>query len=118
MYETLTDILEEAFVKLTLGTEIEEELGLLFRSRHFNLAKRQNKPLRSVDTLSVKELYSLKHETSNRALNAKMLTSLYEKPETLGVTVASVTNSPLIKQFITSPIVARSMMKDPQEREE
>lgn len=42
---------------------------------------------RSVDTLSVKELYSLKHETTNRALNAKMLSSLYEKPPTLGVQV-------------------------------
>lgn len=46
MYETLTDILVEAFAKLNLTAEIDEELGLLFRSRHFNLAKRQNQPLR------------------------------------------------------------------------
>ena len=71
---------------------------------------------RSVDSLTVKELYTVKNETTNRALNAKLLGSLYEKPETLGVTVASVTNSPLITQFITSPIVARSMMKDPEMR--
>ena len=44
-------------------------------------------PARSVDTLSVKELYSLKHETTNRALNAKMLTSLFEKPECTPVQV-------------------------------
>ena len=53
---------------------------------------------RSVDTLGVKELYALKNETSNRALNSKMLASLFEKPPTIGVTVASVTNSPLISQ--------------------
>ncbi len=53
---------------------------------------------RSVDTLSVKELYALKSETENRALNARMLASLFEKPPSLAVTVASVTNSPLISQ--------------------
>eukprot|EP00198_Chlamydomonas_reinhardtii_P002438 XP_001691774.1 predicted protein [Chlamydomonas reinhardtii] len=71
---------------------------------------------RSVDTLGVKELYALKHETSNRALNAKMLTSLYAKPPSLAVQVASVTNSPLISQYISSPIVARAKVKDPLER--
>jgi hypothetical protein len=57
-----------------------------------------NQHCRSVDTLSVKELYALKSETTNRALNARMLSSLFEKPPTLPVTVASVTNSPLIAQ--------------------
>ncbi len=71
---------------------------------------------RSVDTLGVKELYSLKHETTNRALNAKMLSSLYAKPPSLSVQVASVTNSPLISQYISSPIVARAKVKDPLER--
>jgi hypothetical protein len=71
---------------------------------------------RSVDALTVKELYTVKNETTNRALNSKLLSSLYEKPEVLGVTVASVTNSPLITQFLTSPIVARSMLKDPETR--
>lgn len=40
-----------------------------------------------MDTLGVKELYSLKHETGNRALNAKMLSSLYAKPTSLAVQV-------------------------------
>lgn len=71
---------------------------------------------RSVDSLTVKELYTIKNETENRALNAKLLSSLFEKPSTLGVTVASVTNTPLITQYIMSPIVARSMMKDPEAR--
>lgn len=64
----------------------------------------------------MKELYTIKNETENRALNAKLLSSLFEKPSTLGVTVASVTNTPLITQYIMSPIVARSMMKDPEAR--
>lgn len=54
--------------------------------------------LRSVDTLAVKELYALKHETANRVLNARMLASLFEKPPSVGVTVASVSNSPLVSQ--------------------
>ncbi len=74
-------------------------------------------PGRSVDTLSVKELYALKNETHNRALNARMLASLFEKPQTLGVTVASVTHSPLVTQYVMSPVVARSMMKDPEQRD-
>lgn len=55
--------------------------------------KRKNQPSRSVDSLTVKELYSVKNETTNRALNSKLLSSLFEKPEVLGVQVASVTNS-------------------------
>lgn len=60
----------------------------MFRSRHFNLYHRRNQPLRSVDTLSVKELYAIKHETLNRVLNAKLLASLYEKPKMLEVQVS------------------------------
>lgn len=117
LYETLIALLDDAFSKLNKRADIEREMGLLFRSRHFNLYKRKNQPPRSVDTLSVKELYTIKHETTNRALNAKLLSSLYEKPVNLGVQVASVTNSPLITNFIQSPIVARSLMKDPEARE-
>ncbi|GIL44955.1 hypothetical protein Vafri_2395 [Volvox africanus] len=97
-------------------SEIESEIGALFRSRHFNSNQRKYEAPRSVDTLGVKELYSLKHETTNRALNAKMLSSLYAKPPSLSVQVASVTNSPLIAQYISSPIVARAKVKDPLER--
>lgn len=96
--------------------EIESEVGSLFRSKHFNANKRRHSEPRSVDTLGVKELYALKHETTNRALNAKMLSSLHTKPPTLAVQVASVTNSPLISQYISSPIVARAKCKDPAER--
>lgn len=117
LYDTLIWLLDDAFFKLNKRADIEREIGLLFRSRHFNLYKRRNQPPRSVDTLGVKELYSIKHETTNRALNAKLLSSLYEKPTSLGVQVASVTNSPLITQYIQSPIVARSLMKDPEARE-
>lgn len=87
LYNTLIDVLHEAFIKLQKRREIEEEIGLLFRSRHFNLYARTNSPARSVDTLSVKELYSIKNETLNRALNAKLLSSLYEKPKALEVQV-------------------------------
>jgi len=117
LYDSMNSILDEAFERLKKRADIERELGLLFRSKHFNLYHRRNVAPRSVDTLSVKELYALKSETENRALNARMLASLFEKPPALAVTVASVTNSPLISQFIQSPIVARSMMKDPETRQ-
>uniref|UniRef100_A0A7R9YXI8 Uncharacterized protein n=1 Tax=Chlamydomonas euryale TaxID=1486919 RepID=A0A7R9YXI8_9CHLO len=116
LYSTLITLADEAFSKLQRRPDIEREVGSLFRSRHFNMYERQNKPARSVDSLTVKELYSVKHETENRALNAKLLSSLFEKPATLGMQVASVTNSPLVTQYITSPIVSRSMMKDPEQR--
>jgi hypothetical protein len=116
MYETLIQIVDEAFSKQNRRPDIEREVGQLFRSKHFNVYDRKNLPARSVDSLTVKELYSIKHETENRALNSKLLSSLYEKPVNLGMMVASVSNSPLITQYITSPIVARAMMKDPDLR--
>lgn len=116
LYESLIGVADEAFLRLGKRAEIEREIGMLFRSKHFNLYNRKNAPSRSVDSLTVKELYSVKNETTNRALNAKLLSSLFEKPETLGVQIASVTNTPLVTQFVSSPIVARSMMKDPEAR--
>ncbi|KAF5843301.1 hypothetical protein DUNSADRAFT_103 [Dunaliella salina] len=117
LYGMLIAVLEDSFQRLNKKADIEREIGAIFRTKHFNLYKRRNMPPRSVDTLAVKELYALKHETANRVLNARMLASLFEKPPSIGVTVASVTNSPLISQFLTSPIVARSMMKDPEQRD-
>lgn len=112
----LISILDAAFSKLDKRADIEAEIGHLFRSKHFNINHRRYQPARSVDTLSVKELYSIKHETTNRALNAKMLSRLHEKPFMLAVQVASVTNSPLVTQCISSPMVARAQAKDPAER--
>mmetsp|Transcript_14064 Transcript_14064/g.38013 ORF Transcript_14064/g.38013 Transcript_14064/m.38013 type:complete len:406 (+) Transcript_14064:117-1334(+) len=117
LYGMLIAVLDDSFQRLNKKADIEREIGAIFRTKHFNLYKRRNMPPRSVDTLAVKELYALKHETANRVLNARMLASLFEKPPSIGVTVASVTNSPLISQFLTSPIVARSMMKDPEQRD-
>eukprot|EP00201_Polytomella_parva_P022946 CAMPEP_0175044894 /NCGR_PEP_ID=MMETSP0052_2-20121109/4085_1 /TAXON_ID=51329 ORGANISM="Polytomella parva, Strain SAG 63-3" /NCGR_SAMPLE_ID=MMETSP0052_2 /ASSEMBLY_ACC=CAM_ASM_000194 /LENGTH=303 /DNA_ID=CAMNT_0016308293 /DNA_START=403 /DNA_END=1314 /DNA_ORIENTATION=+ len=117
MYESLILILDEAFQKLEKRSEIEKEIGLLFRSKHFNSNQRRFQPPRSIDTLSIKELYTLKNETVNRALNAKMLSTLREKPPVLPMQVASVTNSPLITQYLHSPIVARAIVKDPVERQ-
>jgi hypothetical protein len=74
--------------------------------------------MRSIDTLSLKELYAIKHETSNRALNAKLLSTLNARPKTLNIGAASVNNSPLISDYITSVITARAIMKDPEFRKE
>ncbi|KAF8067329.1 FOX1 [Scenedesmus sp. PABB004] len=84
--------------------------------RHFNSAARRNGPQRSVDSLTVTQLWSLKHETANRSLHAKLITGLREKPPTLGVQAASVAVTPLVSQAVTSPLVARSLLADPAER--
>eukprot|EP00798_Chlamydomonas_sp_ICE-L_P007997 gene7997-1224_t len=117
LYETLISVCELAFQhQLGHRPEISQEIGVIFRSRHFNMYKRKNLPPRSVDTLGVKELYAIKNESSNRILNARMLSTLFEKPPSIGITVASVTNSPLISQYISSPVVSRALMKDPEAR--
>eukprot|EP00798_Chlamydomonas_sp_ICE-L_P027098 gene27098-2322_t len=111
LYETLIAAMDEAFPRMNKHQEIEEEIGLMFRSRHFNMYERKNKPA------SVKELYATKNESNNRILNARMLASLFEKPTSTGITVASVTNSPLVSGYISSPVVSRALMKDPEARE-
>ena len=113
MYEVLIAVLDQVFASLKKRNEIENECGHLFRSKYFNLYKRRNAPPRSVDTLTVREVYALKHETEDRSLNAKLISSLYDKPSSLAVQAASVTTSPLVSSFIVSPIVARCITKDP-----
>jgi len=61
----------------------------------------------------LKELHAITHETSNRTLNAKLISSLHEKPAPLSVQASTVHNSPLISSFVISPVTARSLVKDP-----
>jgi hypothetical protein len=97
---------------------MQRTLGFLFRGRHFNLYQRLTRPPRSVDTLSVRELYAIKHETPNRALNAKLLAALNARPTALRTGAAAVANSPLVSGFISSVITARGLTKDPELRRE
>lgn len=46
----------------------------------------------------------------------ELVSSASPLPFPHGAQVASVTNSPLITQYISSPIVARAQSKDPAER--
>eukprot|EP00892_Ulva_mutabilis_P012806 jgi/Ulvmu1/9899/UM057_0056.1 len=78
--------------------------------------RRINAPARSIDTLSLKEVYAIKHETANRALNSKLLSSLNARPQSLNISAAAVNNSPLISNFISSVITARALIKDPEFR--
>lgn len=78
--------------------------------------RRINAPPRSIDTLSLKEVYAIKHETANRALNSKLLASLNSRPQMLNISAASVNNSPLISSFISSVITTRALIKDPEFR--
>ena len=64
----------------------------------------------------MKELYAVRHETPNRALNAKLLAALAARPAPLRTSAAAVNNSPLVSDFITSVITARALAKDPELR--
>jgi hypothetical protein len=57
------------------------------RGKHFNLAARTHGPTRSVDTLTVSQIWSLKNDSGNRSLHAKLIASLAEKPSQLAVQV-------------------------------
>ena len=83
-------------------------MGDLFRTRAFNFHARKAAPPRSLDTLTLRELYALKTETSNRALSAKMLADIYKRLESIHVQSTCLINTPLITQCLQSPIVSRN----------
>lgn len=95
-YDVLAAVMRDAFASQRNDAAIEVELGSIFRTNHFNLANRTHNPPRSIDTLSLRELHALKTEGSSLSLNAKMFTSLCEKPTALGVQSASFATSELI----------------------
>ena len=84
------------------------QVGDLFRTRAFNFHARKAAPPRSLDTLTLRELYALKTETSNRALSAKMLADLYKKLENIHVQSTCRINTPLITKCLQSPIVSKN----------
>lgn len=113
VYITLINVCDAALHALDRRPDIERALGHLFRGRHFNLYARINQPLRSVDTLSTRELYAVKHETADRALNAKLLAALNARPAELAANAAAVAHSPLVTDYVASVATARALMKDP-----
>lgn len=66
------------------------QVGELFRTSAFNLHARKNGPPRSLDTLTLKELYAMKAGIENRSLSAKMLAQLYEPQEGVHVQVGGL----------------------------
>lgn len=118
LYIVIINICDDALAGLEIRHDIEIQLGKLFRGRYFNLYDRMNAMPRSVDTLSLKELYAIKHETVNRALNGKLLSSLNARLQALNISGSAVNNSPLIYEFISSVITARALIKDPEFRKE
>lgn len=84
------------------------QVGDLFRTRAFNFHARKAAPPRSLDTLTLRELYALKTETTNRALSAKMLADLYRKLENIHVQSTCRINTPLITKCLQSPTVSKN----------
>ncbi|KAF6260711.1 hypothetical protein COO60DRAFT_855780 [Scenedesmus sp. NREL 46B-D3] len=117
LYNSMAAVLDEAFERVGKQQAIHQELGRLFRGRHFNIAARVNGPQRSVDSLTVTQIWSLKNETDNRSLHAKLISGLYEKPAALGVQVASQSNTPLVSQAVVSPMVACGLLADKAQRD-
>ena len=66
------------------------QVGELFRTSAFNLHARKNGPPRSLDTLTLKELFAMKSGIENRSLSAKMLAQLYEPQEGVHVQVGGL----------------------------
>eukprot|EP00240_Pyramimonas_obovata_P003804 CAMPEP_0118928128 /NCGR_PEP_ID=MMETSP1169-20130426/5455_1 /TAXON_ID=36882 /ORGANISM="Pyramimonas obovata, Strain CCMP722" /LENGTH=374 /DNA_ID=CAMNT_0006870037 /DNA_START=121 /DNA_END=1241 /DNA_ORIENTATION=- len=102
LYETATEILLQAFPGSHRQQKVEQELGRILRTNQFNprAERRQNKGHISESTMSVRELYALKFE-GDPSLNARVLANLYQrKPSDGGVTLASVSNSPLVGKII------------------
>ena len=105
-YKSLLAVLTDIFAAQKRREDIENQIGYIFRTPCFNTYQRKNDPPRSIDTLSLRELYSVKRETSNRALNGQLLSSLFVKAPTI----------PCSKLFskqhsITSPIFEDSRNK-------
>ncbi|GBF94644.1 hypothetical protein Rsub_07380 [Raphidocelis subcapitata] len=117
VFSALEGGLLEALGRLGHDAEVSTELGALFRGP-FNAAARRHRPPRSVDTLGVEQIWALKHEGGDRALRGKLIASLAEKASTLSVSVAALSNTPLVASAITSPIVARGALADPKRRDE
>ncbi|KAK9806754.1 hypothetical protein WJX72_001558 [[Myrmecia] bisecta] len=108
LYEALVAVLCEAFTQATWREAVEVHVGYLFRTSAFNLHARKHAPPRSIDTLQLRELAALKTDTANRALNAKLLASLYDKVNSIHVQSTALTNTPLIAEALSSPLVNRN----------
>lgn len=79
LYDALSGILCSMFERLHKDAEIETEIGRLFRGQHFNLNQQKHQLPRSVNTLSLRQLYEIKYKSENTSLNARILTELYKK---------------------------------------
>ncbi|KAL3155396.1 hypothetical protein ABBQ38_010953 [Trebouxia sp. C0009 RCD-2024] len=108
VYSALAGVIHEALGSFKSRQDIDVEVGNLFRTRAFNFHARKAAPPRSLDTLTLRELYALKTETSNRALSAKMLADIYKRLESIHVQSTCRINTPLITQCLQSPIVSRN----------
>mmetsp|Transcript_30676 Transcript_30676/g.99785 ORF Transcript_30676/g.99785 Transcript_30676/m.99785 type:complete len:298 (-) Transcript_30676:96-989(-) len=98
LFEATNQILQEAFSEQRKGYELEEELGRIFRTDHFNIAKRRHEMKNPASGLSVRELYHLRHEDPE--MNVRTLSSLYPKREGRGVSAAVSACSPVIATLL------------------
>lgn len=62
-------------------------ISCVTRGKHFNVAARVHGPQRSVDSMTVMQLWEVKNEAGNRALHSQLISSLFEKPPSLSVQV-------------------------------
>eukprot|EP00899_Mesostigma_viride_P026522 jgi/Mesvir1/7054/Mv09170-RA.1 len=98
-YEAVNQIMQDAFVGQRRAQEVEIELGRIFRTNRFNISKRKNSNQKKGDSLSSRELYSLRHEGDHR-LNARLLEQLFPPKENLCVKAASSSCSPIVSKLV------------------
>merc|ERR1712222_58706 len=87
------------------GAELEAELGRVFRTERFNIARRRQQARVSgrAETLPIRELYRLRHE-GDPTLNARLLSDLHPRRQASGVQKASVDCSPCMSGLLVAAL--------------
>eukprot|EP00793_Prasinoderma_coloniale_P000144 PRCOL_00005652-RA len=104
LYEATNLVLQEAFAGQRKVHDVEIELGRIFRTNYFNLARRRKAKgsgsrAHEGGTLSSRELYALKHE-GDPALNSRILEQYYAKRERGGVMDGAKRVSAIIERML------------------
>ena len=103
LYEACNQILQDTFSGQRRMQELEVELGKIFRTRSFNIARRRNEQKQDLTIYSLRELYALKNE-GDLTSNARLLASVTTKPQSRSVSRAGSNCSKIINAMLPSVI--------------
>lgn len=106
LYEATNLVLQEAFAGQRFrGAELEQELGSIFRTDKFNIARRRHESPQVTSLMSIREIYRLRHEpdpeTGVQSMRALHVT--HRRNRGGPASLVSVACSPIINSIIPSP---------------